>query len=379
MNTPTRRNQAMNDDPDPRGRLCRSSLTPELLDDYVLTGIMEDEADVQRGRHERLALRQRLDRAMRDRLGWPREQDYGLIADDLERLGWLTHAATLRDLTGTDQLIGQAAEQWTRRYWCRGETVPELEMDRKLAMDSTSLADADPVPGIDGATYQRGYVDTEGGGHFVIVRGRGLAELIEFGDDEQTCDQWVASRGALATGPLHPPAALQNSRTWQEEQLLAAMLCDPGTLARYRDDVPLDSFTADSRYEIYFALLQMADISQRWHRLQDGNWLNARQGHIPAGELGMYGGDGMPWVRIYLDRLSETIVTPADAAIAARIIVRQDECFREHDVVRDRGVSGAFPAPVNQPGTSPGLSSGSPCLPVVRPVPGESAGPVPGL
>ena len=88
----------MNEDADPRSRLCRSGLTPELLDDVVLSGILDEEADAGRGRRERLALRQRLDRAIRERVTWPREQDYAQIADDMERLGWLEHAATLRDL-----------------------------------------------------------------------------------------------------------------------------------------------------------------------------------------------------------------------------------------------------------------------------------------
>jgi hypothetical protein len=365
------------DDADPRDGLCRSELTLELLDDYVLNGILDEEADAPRGSRERLALRQRLDRAIRSRVTWPSEQDYAQIADDMERLGWLEHAATLRDLTGTDQLISQAAEEWTRRYSGRGDTVPELEKDRQLENTSAELSDADPVPGIDGALYRRGYIDAADGGHIVIVRGRGLGELIEFGGDEQACERWVASRSALATGPLDPPAAVRKSRTWQEEQLLAAMLSSPAALARYRDAFPPDTFTADGRYEIYCALLELAAGSEQWYPWQVLARATARQDHIPAGELGAYGGDGMPWIGIYLDRLQVTMVTPATAAAAAAAIIAHDEWFRDDERVLNYHATGIVPVPGERFGTGHVRSVDS-FPPLVRPpVPEEPPGPGP--
>jgi hypothetical protein len=379
MSTPTGGNRSINDDADPRSRLCRSYLTPELLDDDVLSGILDEEVDAQRGRRQRLALRQRLDRAIRASIYWPREQDYVQIADDMERLGWLEHAATLRDLAGTDDLLAQAAGEWTGRYQGRGQTVPELDMHTKLGNENTHLADADPVRGIDGAWYRRGYIDAADGGHIVLVQGRGLHELIGFGDDGQTCERWVASRGALATGPLDPPPAVQDSRTWQEEQLLAAMLSSPAALARYRDQFPPDAFTADSRYDIYRALLDLADTSDRWYPWQVRDWVAARQDQIPVSELGPYGGDGMPWTRTYLDRLTVTTWTPAAASAAAAAITAQDGWFRDDDLVLGYHATGIHPALADQPRTSPGPAPDSVPLLGRAPGPGEQPGPVPRL
>jgi len=42
----------------------------------------------------------------------------------------------------------------------------------------------------------------------------------------------------------------------------------------------------------------------------------------------MYGGEGVPWLRIYLDRLAATTVPQVNAAAAARTIIGQDEWFR---------------------------------------------------
>ena len=339
----------------------------------MLNGILDEAAGTRRGLADLLALRRQLDRAIRSRITWPREHEYTLIAGDMERLGWLEHAATLRDLAGTDQLISHLARQWDGRYQDRGPAIQDLDTDRTLASEHTELADADPVPGIDGAMYRRGYIDAAGGGHIILVQGRGLSELIRFGHDETTCERWAASRGPLAAGPLDPPPPVLCSRTWQEEQLLAAMLSDPATLARYRRQFPPGTFTADSRYEIYCTLLELADTSRRWYPWQAGNRVAARQDQIPASQLGTYGGDGMPWVRTYLDRLTATTWTPAAAAAAAHTITTQDRAFRggAHAIDAER--------PAGRPATRPGPSPGS-APPLARPPqPGETAGPVPHL
>lgn len=49
------------------------------------------------------------------------------------------------------------------------------------ADDDLELADADPVPGIDGALYQRGYITSAYAGHIVVVYDRGLDAMVAFG------------------------------------------------------------------------------------------------------------------------------------------------------------------------------------------------------
>ena len=178
---------------------------------------------------------------------------------------------------------------------------------------------------------------------------------------------------------LDPPPAVQASRTWQEEQLLAAMLSSPAALARYREQLPPDTFTAVSRYDIYRALLELADTGDRWYPWQVRDWVAARQDQIPAGELGTYGGDGMPWTRSYLDRLTVTTWTPAAASAAAAAITAQDRWFRDDHLVLGYHATGIHPALADQPRTRPGPSPDSVPLLGRASGPGEHPGPVPRL
>jgi hypothetical protein len=322
---------SMEDGENVRARLCRSYLTAHLLDDYALRDILEGAArEMEPEREDRLALRLRLDRAIRDRIAGPGEREYAAIADDMEGLGWLEHAGTLRHLAGTDDLVREVREEWNARYRDRRPLAAELELDELAERGDLEVADADPVRGIDGAWYQRGYVTAAAyGGHVVIVAGRGASELAGFGDDEPGCERWAASRGLTAAGPLEP-APDGGTRTWLEEQLLAAMLTWPELLTRYRDQVPPDTFTADGRYEIYCALLALAGRGGQWYPGQVPGAVAGRQDSIPAEQAGVYGGDGLPWLRNYAERLAATTVEPADAAAAATAILVQDAGIRLH-------------------------------------------------
>jgi hypothetical protein len=373
------------------GRWHRSPLTTELLADPDLLARLHEQADNATTPQDRLALRLELDRAIRERTAWPREQDYTQIADDLEATGWLAPAAALRHLTGTDELIEATRRRWAERYVYRGGTVAELELERITEAGNIQFADAEPVPGIDGARYERGYITADAyAGHVVVVRGRGLDDLITFGDDADACERWVAGRGSLATAPFDPPRPVQDSRTWREEQLLAAMLTRPVVLARYRDQYPPGTFTTDSRYEIYTTMLTLAGIAHPVYPVQVADRLRTLQDRLPAEALSTYGGTGLPWLRCYLERLTATDVTPAAAETAAQVIAVQDTLVHERNEEPRLYNSLVADSPTSQrrlhPGTSPsahrdtipnqpGTPSRTPHIP--PPEPGNRPGPAP--
>lgn len=338
------------------GRWSRYPLTTRLLDDPGLLAYLHELAEISPGPQEQLAWRLALDRAIRAMTAWPREQDYTQIADDMEALGWLEPAAGLRHLAGTDRLLDTARHQWTRRYGSRGLTAAELALGQMTEAGDIVFADAGPVPGADGAWYERGYITAAAEqGHVVVVRGRGLSEMIRFGDDNHACERWVASRGPLATAPLHAPPLVPQSRTWQEEQLLAAMLTSPGVLARHREQIPPETFTTDTRYEIYHAMLTLAASNQLVYPSRVADQVKSLRDQLPAEALSTYGGTGLPWLTQYLDRLIATDVTPAAAEAAARAIDAQDTWFRDGRQTQRYGyVPGRSLAPPwNQPGTGP--------------------------
>jgi hypothetical protein len=87
----------------------------------------------------------------------------------------------------------------------------------------------------------------------------------------------------------------------------------------------------------------------------------------------------MPWIRIYLDRLGLTTVTPAAAAIAAAAITGHDEWFRDAGRVLGYHATGIIPVPGEQLRTGPGRPPDSVPLLARPPVPGGPAGPAPRL
>lgn len=367
------------------GRWSRYPLTTRLLDDPGLLSYLHELAQISPGPQEQLAWRLALDRAIRAMTAWPREQDYTQIADDMEALGWLEPAAALRHLAGTDLLLDEARHRWADRYVSRGLTVAELALGQMTEAGDIAFAEAGPVPGADGAWYERGYITAAEQGHVVVVRGRGLSELIRFGDDDHACERWAASRGPLATAPLQAPPLEPQSRTWQEEQLLAAMLTSPGVLARHRGQVPPDTFTTDTRYEIYDAMLTLTGNNPQVYPSRVADRVRSLRDQLPAEALSTYGGTGLPWLNQYLERLIATDVTPASAEAAARAIYAQDAWFRDgRQAQRYAHVPGRSlaPPPRNQPGTGPvshreitaGLADPSLGPP---PEPGAPSGPMP--
>jgi hypothetical protein len=372
------------------GRWSRSPLTTCLLDDPGLLAHLHELAEISPGPREQLAWRLALDRAIRAMTTWPREQDYTQIADDMEAMGWLEPAAALRHLAGTDELVDAARHRWACRYVSRGLTAAELALGQMTEAGDIAFAGTDPVPGADGAWYERGYITAASdAGHVVVVRGRGLCEMIRFGDDDHACERWVASRGPLATAPIKAPPPVRHSRTWQEEQLLAAMLTTPGVLARYREQVPPDTFTTDSRYEIYHAMLTLAGNNSQVYPSRVADQVKSLCDQLPAEALSTYGGTGLPWLHRYLDRLTATDVTAAAAETAARAIAVEDTLVHESSAGPwlYSYVAGGPPSQYRpQPGTSPpthrhtipdqpGTPPRTPHIP--PPEPSNQPGPVP--
>jgi hypothetical protein len=88
--------------------------------------------------------------------------------------------------------------------------------------------------------------------------------------------------------------------------------------------LPPDSFTADARYEIYAALLTLA-VGTHGHSDPDVEGeLGRRQAWIPDHAAFSLGGDNVPWLYLYLNRLRDTPTSPQDAQVAKLAILAED-------------------------------------------------------
>jgi hypothetical protein len=110
----------------------------------------------------------------------------------------------------------------------------------------------------------------------------------------------------MASGPLTPPDVPSLPRAVLEEHILARMLCRPGDLPASMASLPLTTFTADARYDIYAAIIVVAGNGQSWDLGHVAAELGQRMDRVPEWALPRHGGQGTPWPQAYLRRLADT-------------------------------------------------------------------------
>ena len=315
-------------DPDgPRSWLTRLLLeNPALLEEAAVVAEAGDD-------HAYVRARKMISQYLRSASGWPRGADYGSMAHEL---GDADHAALLWKIAGTDVLLAGDRDARSLRYAAR----PVTDRERILAsVTDAGLIDWDPdgpVRGIDGAVYRPGYIiESEANrsgftGLVVLAEGAGMSELVGTFASYEAQRRWLADRGQTAVGELMEPdiGLVAPPRLVLEERVLAGLLAHPRAWAEISFALPPDSFTADSRYEIYAAMITLARDGQRWYA-GDVEAELARRMSVRDGEAQRaLGGDGGPWARTYLRRLRQVEADPETAYQASRKISLEDSCAR---------------------------------------------------
>jgi len=291
-------------------RVPASWLTGEVrMDPFLLRDVHRVYAD--RGGREdgRLAARRLLDERLRQMVHWPTGQEYARLAEDLDADGRWADAALLRQIAATDHLLTEARTHWNTRYATRPRTAGERDTRRLIDADLIDFDPEGPYWGIDGSNYWPGYTSLETGplqAPVVLVSGRGLWQLVSGFDDQAAVARWLHDRGAMASGPLTPPDVPSLPRAVLEEHILARMLCRTGDLPASMASLPLTTFTADARYDIYAAIITVASMGQRWNVEHVAAELGRRMDWVPEWALSRHGGQGTPWPQAYLRRLANT-------------------------------------------------------------------------
>ena len=207
-----------------------------------------------------IAARRDMDREVRELLPWPSGEDYARAAADYERMGRTDDAALLRRMAATETLIAAARTEWNTRYDAR-PTAPATEMID--AMRQAGIIDFDPAGpymGVDGAAYEPGAFTIGGKPEpILVITGRGTSELVTDWPSFHAMADWVASRGSTAAGPLTPPPAGPDCRAWEEDEVLARLVTSPRETRQLTAGLTPDTFTTDVRYDVYQAIVALAE------------------------------------------------------------------------------------------------------------------------
>jgi len=265
------------------------------MDPFLLRDAHRVYAD--RGGREdgRLAARRLLDARLRQMVHWPNGQEYARVAEDMDADGRWADAALLRQIAATDHLLTDAQTHWNSRYATRPQTAGERDTRRLIDAGLIDFDPDGPYWGIDGSNYWPGYTSLETGPRqapVVLVSGRGLWQLVTGFDDQAAVARWLHDRGPMASGPLTPPDVPTLPRAVLEEHILARMLCRPGDLPDSMASLPLTTFTADGRYDIYAAIITVARTGQRWNLEHVAAELGRRMDWVPEWALPSHGGQG---------------------------------------------------------------------------------------
>jgi hypothetical protein len=282
-----------------------------------------EEGDASPAAH--IAARRDLDREVREFLAWPSGEDYARAATDYERMGRTDDATLLRRMAATDTLIADAKVEWNTRYDAR---PPTLAGEMIGAMRQAGMIDFDPAGpymGVDGAAYEPGALTIGGKPEPVLViTGRGTAEFITDWPGFDAMGDWIASRGSTASGPLTAPTAGTDCRAWEEDQVLARLVSSPREAPLLTAALTPDTFTTDVRYDVYQAIVTLADRGGYYTPEQLEAELRMRMAAVPTYALVNYGGATGLFARAYLARLASTEVSGVAAAATAPLLVQED-------------------------------------------------------
>ena len=235
--------------------------------------------------------------------------DFRWSASALRAGGYEPEARLLESLTVTENWLRAAAARWENRYVGR-EAPGATSVSQQLRLGLVSPVGA-PRRGIDGSVYQESRYSGRSaleGTLAVIMVGRGAAEIIRGWDGRDEAQAWMRSRLPSITGPLPPPPAGRQSRSWAEEQALAYLLTHLPEVGSLAGPLANYVFSADVRDEIYRAILATAirrcsGPAGPEHVAAEAE---ARYVWAPAWAREDLGGTAAPWVRSYVERLAMT-------------------------------------------------------------------------
>jgi DnaB-like helicase N terminal domain len=288
---------------------------PDVLQEAAaIAGAGDDHAYVQ--------ARQMIGRYLREASGWPRGADYGMMAHELGN-------ALLWKVAGTDALLAEDRAARGSRYAARPVTDRERILASVLDGELIDFDPDGPVTGIDGSVYRPGHIGEDEGnrtgfaGFVIVAEGTGMGELIATFSGYEPQRRWLADRGHTAVGELTEPELGLSSppRLVLEERVLAGLLACPRAFGEISFALPPDSFTADARYEIYAAMIALAQDGRRWYADDVATELGRRLG-MPQDS------SGSPWVLTYLRRLRQAQTDPDATYQASRKITMEDSCAR---------------------------------------------------
>jgi hypothetical protein len=280
-----------------------------------------------------LAVRRFLDVELRLMTSWPRTEDYQGLASDYASIGLAQIGDLLSGAATAGQLLAQADTRWRQRYAERPGTFRQQHARQFLRVGLISTDPAGPYPGIDGAAYHPGVLDEDKGVPAipaVLIRTRAMTEMITGWASYQEMAAWIASRGTTGSGELAALGAAARARCVQEELVLAYMLGDPASIPVISSGLAPTAFTSDTRYDLYAAILAVADREQRCDRDSAAAELTRRAVWIPRHALGAYGGPDLPWAHAYLHRLDATPVTRDTARRAVAALREEDHTAAAH-------------------------------------------------
>jgi len=287
------------------------------------------EAGYGEGGDGQLAARRFLDRELRKLTGWPRSEEYALLAGEYARAGREEDAALLWRIARTGVLARKAAAQWSNRYAGRPRT---LRQGLAYGFRSLGWIDFDPsgpLRGIDGSKYEPGM--TCGGlaeEPVLVITSRGMAEMLLGWDSYGQMRDWLASRGTTGSAGLAWPGPARTSRTGQEEIVLARLASHPAEIPVLGSGLDPSAFTADTRYDLYTAIRSAAARGGYCTREAIAAELTRQVAGVPSWTLSVYGGPGASEAHLYLRRLADTDVSGSEAADAAAGIRREDMSCR---------------------------------------------------
>jgi len=337
------------------------------------------EAEYVEGGDGQLAARRFMDHELRQLTGWPRAEEYALLAGEYARAGREEDAALLWRIARTDALGREAAARWNSRYAGRPRTLRQGLAYGFRKLGWIDFDPSGPLRGIDGSEYEPGV--TCGGlaeEPVLVITSRGMAEMLLGWDSYGQMRDWLASRGTTGSAELTWPAPARTSRTGREEIVLARLASHPAEIPVLGGGLTPSAFTADTRYDLYAAICSAAARDGYCTRGAIAAELTRRVAGVPPWALSAYGGPDAPGSHLYLRRLADTYVSGSEAAGAAVGIRREDEHGRAPDHAgsgqargqwrHDAAVSGRRQAarqaepPLLRPGDAPQPGSG----PVLR-------------
>jgi len=249
--------------------------------------------------------------------------DYQHAARLLHRdAGSLALGDVMEALADTDGELRAAVAVWQARYAARPETQPERQAAAQLRAGDVKES-GQAARGLDGAWYTRAWYPRSGKPAVVVTSSALSEEIVNFANTGDA-QSWLASRSPGTPGPLRTTETGPVTRTAREEELLAFILRDPRAGAGVAALTGPATWTTHLRAELFSAW--------KWASAEGGApgygviaaAYTRRLLRAPATAAEDIGWPGATRAIAYLQRLTATPVTPAQAHTAAAALAEAD-------------------------------------------------------